>query len=100
MIPTSEIIAVQIANRCCRRGFQDSGRIKSIMEECCETLNIPVPNLICCETMAKNFSAFYLRKEPYLIYDSCLAESLFLYNNMLQYLCYEEGFNYRQASSF
>ena len=24
----------------------------------------------------------------------------FLYNNMLQYLCYEEGFNYRQASSF
>lgn len=83
MIPKNEIIAAQIANRCCRRCFQDTGNIQSIMEECCKTLQITVPNLICCETMAKNFSAFYLRKEPYLIYDSCLTESLFLYDNIL-----------------
>ena len=86
MISKREIIAAQIANRCCRRVFQDSGRIKSILEDCCETLQIAVPNLICCETMAKNFSAFYLRKEPYLIYDSCLAESLFIFTPLYNFL--------------
>lgn len=83
MIPVDEIIAAQIASRFCRRHYNHSNKISSIMKECCNNLNISVPKLICCETMAKNFNAFYLRNEAYLIYDSCLIESLFLYNNIL-----------------
>lgn len=80
MIKVEEIIARKIADRCCRRLIKDSDQVNSIVQECCEDLHIPVPKIIYCETLTRSLSAFYLRKQPYLIYDSCLMETLYIYD--------------------
>lgn len=80
MMSIDEIIAQKIATRCCRRQLEKSKNILEIVKECCEDLRIAIPKLICCETLFRNFSAFHLREKPYLIYDSCLAETLYLYD--------------------
>lgn len=80
MISTEEIIARKIADRCCRRQIKESTGINSMIQECCQELQIDLPKIIYCETLTRNFSAFYLRDQAYLIYDSCLMESLYIYD--------------------
>lgn len=83
MIPTIEIIARKIADRCCRRQMRESSQVNEIVQECCEELHISAPKIIYCETLTRSFSAFYLRKQPYLIYDSCLMETLLIYDSII-----------------
>lgn len=80
MISVEEIIARKISDRCCRRQFKESKQVNLIVQECCEDLQMPVPQIVYCETLTRSFSAFYLRNQPYIIYDSCLMEALYIYD--------------------
>lgn len=83
MLNTNDILAIKLGQRCCRRYIDSFPSIQAIVNECCNELNIARPKLIGCESLVRSFSAFQLRGEPYLIYDGCLVEALFLYNHIL-----------------
>jgi len=83
MIPINTIISNKIKARICRKeGKTDSATIQDILNECCSDLGIPVPTLICCDTLTKSLSAFTLRKNPYIIYDNGLIEALHIFNSI------------------
>ena len=83
MISEKEIIARKVADRCCRRDILNGSDINNIVEECCEDLQVNIPEIIQCETLTRSFCAFYLRGRPYLIYDSCLMEVLYIYDSII-----------------
>ncbi len=83
MFPVKEIIARKIADRCCRRELKQLPNITDIVRTCCNDLQIQVPEVIYCETLTRNLNAFYLRKKPYLIYDCCLLETLYIYDSII-----------------
>lgn len=83
MINTSEIIKTKIDSRCCRRKTKHINTVQSILEECCIELDVDVPELICCDTLAKNFGAFKLKDKSYIVFDNCLTESLYLFNAII-----------------
>lgn len=83
MLRSEDIIAEKLRYRCCRREVRFLPKIQSIVDECRENLNMSPLHLICCESLIRTFSAFFLRMEPYLIYDSCLLETLYLYDCVL-----------------
>ena len=83
MISEREIIARKIADRCCRRDIHNGSDVDNIVEECCEDLQVNIPEIIQCETLTRSFCAFYLRGRPYLIYDSCLMEVLYIYDSII-----------------
>lgn len=78
-----DIILEKLRYRCCRQKVRLLPKIQSIVDECRENLNMLPLHLICCESLTRTFSAFFLRAEPYLIYDSCLLETLYLYDCIL-----------------
>ena len=83
MFSEEEIIARKVADRCCRRELKELPRITEIVKECCEDLKLQSPEVIYCETLTRTLSAFYLRRKPYLIYDSCLLEALYIYDSII-----------------
>lgn len=83
MVNTNDILAIKLGQRYCRRYVDRFPSIQSIVNECCNELNVTPPKLIGCESLVRSFSAFQLRGEPYLIYDGCLVEALCLYNHIL-----------------
>ncbi|RKI41397.1 hypothetical protein D7V86_07300 [bacterium D16-51] len=83
MFPVEEIIARKIADRCCRRELKHLPQITDIVGTCCNDLQIQIPEVIYCETLTRNLNAFYLRKKPYLIYDCCLLEALYIYDSII-----------------
>ena len=83
MLKPEDIIKKKLQYRCCRREVLELPKIQAIVDECCNNLHISPLHLICCESLTRNFSSFYLMKEPYLIYDSCLMEALYLYDCIL-----------------
>lgn len=82
MIREEEIISKKIADRCCRRGILQSDNIEEIVAECSIDLGMAIPRVIYCETLTRSLSAFYFRKIPYMIYDSCLLEALYIYDGI------------------
>ena len=83
MLSIDEILSRKIADRCCRRDIKQIPDIIEIIKECCEDLGNEVPKIICCETLTRSLSAFYLRHKPYLIYDSCLLEGLYIFDSIV-----------------
>ena len=71
MLSESEILTKKIADRCCRRNLKQSEGILEIVNDCSENLGMEVPEVICCETLTRSLSAFYFRKNPYLIIFAC-----------------------------
>ncbi len=82
VLSESEILAKKIADRCCRRNLRQSEGILEIVNDCSADLGMEVPEVICCETLTRSLSAFYFRKNPYLIYDSCLLEALYIFDHI------------------
>lgn len=78
-----DILAIKLSSRCCRKKQQNSQNIKAIVDECSAGLGIKSPELICCESLTRSFSAFYLMGHPYIIYDACLIEALCIYDSIL-----------------
>lgn len=78
-----EILAVKLSSRCCRKKQQNLPNIKAIVDECSADLGMKPPELICCESLTRSFSAFYLMGQPYIIYDACLIEALYIYDSIL-----------------
>ena len=83
MLLVEEILARKIADRCCRRKLRKSEDVTDIVRTCCEDLRLDIPEVIYCETLTRSLSAFYLRKKPYLIYDSCLLEALYIFDSVI-----------------
>lgn len=83
MLDAEEILSIKLASRHCRRVPQIVPAVQDIVDECCTGLGMEIPRLICCESLARSFSSFYLRKKPHLIYDGCLIESLYIYDCIL-----------------
>lgn len=83
MLSKEEILSVKLSSRCCRKRLRDLPNITAIVEECSAGLGMKSPELICCESLTRSFSAFSLMGEPYLIYDACLIEALYIYNQIL-----------------
>lgn len=83
MIPIEQIIARKISDRFCRRELRESVEINGIVRGCCHDLNLDIPEVIFCETLTRTSSAFYLRNKPFLIYDSCLLEALYIYDSII-----------------
>ena len=83
MFSSQEILGKKIADRCCRRNLLHSEDIEQIVKECCDDLGMDKPEIIYCETLTRSLSAFYFRKKPYLIYDSCLLEALYIFDGIL-----------------
>lgn len=79
----NEIIKSKINSRINRNTIINSSTIKDILNECCMDLQIDVPELVCCDTLAKSFSTFCLRNKAYLIYDNCLVEALHIFNSIV-----------------
>ena len=83
MISSEEIINAKIDSRCKRNEVSKKESVMTILEDCCIELNVDVPQLICCDTLTKNYSAFVLQGKKYIIYDNGLTESLYLFNAIL-----------------
>ena len=83
MLNKEDILSLKLSSRFCRRKQRDLPDIKAIVEECCAGLGMNAPELICCESLTRSFSAFHLMGEPYLIYDACLIEALYIYDLIL-----------------
>lgn len=74
------IISLKLSFKLCRKTIGPLPSIITIVKDCCSSLKITEPNVIFCESISKDFEAFELKNEPYFIYDSCLMETLYLYN--------------------
>lgn len=85
MLIEKEILAKKIADRCCRRKLRQSEGILEIIQDCSADLEMEVPEIICCETLTRSLSSFYFRKKPYLIYDSCLLEALYIFDHICMF---------------
>ncbi len=85
MLCIDDIIDNKIKSRFVRNKCVNEDSVERILKDCCEELSIDQPNLICCDTLKRSFSAFILRSESYLIYDDCLTESLYLFNAIIKY---------------
>lgn len=83
MIDEKNIIASILEKRCYRKIPSHSSDIEQIVEDCCRDLDVDKPEIIFCETLKKSFSTFYFRKKSYLIYDSCLMESLYVFDHIV-----------------
>lgn len=83
MLNKEEVLSRKLSLRYCRREQCDLPDIRAIVEECSAALRVKAPELICCESLARSFSAFHLMGEPYIIYDACLIEALYIYDLIL-----------------
>ena len=83
MLNKEDILSLKLSSRFCRRKQRDLPDIKAIVEECSAGLGMKAPELICCESLTRSFSAFHLMGEPYIIYDACLIEALYIYDLIL-----------------
>lgn len=79
----SEILVRKLAKRVHRHEVGTLNSVDEIINDCCKSLQITVPTIVYCESLAKNFSAFYLDDDPYIIFDSCLIEALSLYDRIV-----------------
>lgn len=80
-----EILELKLRSRFCRSKQRNLPEIKSIVEECSAGLGMRAPKLICCESLTRSFNAFYLMGEPYIIYDACLIEALYIYDLIMAF---------------
>ena len=83
MFSSEEILNKKVADRFCRRNLLHSDNIEQIIRECCDDCGIDKPEVIYCETLTRSLSAFYFRNIPYIIYDSCLLEALYIFDGIL-----------------
>lgn len=83
MLDKDEIIQSKIRSRGCRKQYEKNQDVQSVVDECCNILKITPPNLICCDSLERSFCQFRLMNEDYIIYDSCLMEILYIYNQIL-----------------
>lgn len=83
MLNKEDILSLKLSSRFCRRKQRDLPDIKAIVEECSAGLGMKAPELICCESLTRSFNAFHLMGEPYIIYDACLIEALYIYDLIL-----------------
>lgn len=79
----NSIIATKLFYRYCRKAVKPLDSISIIVKECCSALNINEPQIVFCESLKKEFEAFSLRGELFLVYDGCLIELLYLYDYIL-----------------
>lgn len=85
MLSESEIIKKKINLRKCRNIIKNVENVQKIADDCSTILNIKSPKIICCDSLERSFSEFRLCGHDYIIYDSSLLESLYLYNNILEH---------------
>lgn len=78
-----EIIAKKIELRIKRKEGKESAIIQEIVEECCNYLHCNQPEIIFCDTVMRNLSAFFLRGKPYIIFDNSLLEALYLFDALI-----------------
>ena len=78
-----EIIAKKIELRIKRKEGKKSAIIQEIVKECCDYLHINQPEIIFCDTVMRNLSAFFLRGKSYIIYDNSLTEALYLFDSLI-----------------
>lgn len=83
MLNKEDILSLKLSSRFCRRKKRDLPDIKAIVAECSEGLGMKAPELLCCESLTRSFNAFHLMGKPYLIYDACLIEALYIYDLIL-----------------
>ena len=83
MLNKEDILSLKLSSRFCRRKQRDLPDIKAIVAECSEGLGMKAPELLCCESLTRSFNAFHLMGEPYIIYDACLIEALYIYDLIL-----------------
>lgn len=75
-----DILALKLAGRICRKRADVNETILEITRDCSRELNVDAPEVLFCESLAKDFQAFELRGKSYFIYDICLIETMGLYN--------------------
>jgi len=87
MLNDNEIINKKINLRKCRGIIETIDNVYEIVDECSNLLGVKPPQIICCDSLERNFSTFQLNDNHYIIYDYCLIEILSLYNNILNHKC-------------
>ena len=75
----SDILDTKLTLRLSRRKISCLQSVMDIVKECCEDLQIQIPEVIFSESLAKDFQSFELRGKQYFIYDTCLIETLYIY---------------------
>lgn len=72
----NEILDLKLENRVCRKKIDAIPVIMEIIQDCCDYLQMPIPKVLFCESLSKDFQSFILRGQSYFIYDACLLEAM------------------------